>query len=208
LPMMAFISRENAVAAGLTIVPEAVVFGVADHALSNAEGRAVGELGRSHNDALYYVDMPGPALSTAWTVSAASRGGHGISKGIARSILLASSLLLVMLVVAFGMALWAVEGRDERDVLVAVGASPSTMARVAAWRAGGLTLGAMVVAVPLGLASAWMIARAARGGIVMPWLLSGALLVVVPTVIGAGAWASSAIAQRVRPVRMSTLTAD
>lgn len=82
------------------------------------------------------------------------------------------------------------------------------MARVAGWRAGGLTLAAMVVAVPAGLAIAWMFARAATGHVAMPWLVTPLLLLAVPLMIGVGAWALSAIAQRVRPVRMSSLTTD
>ncbi|MDO8390304.1 MAG: hypothetical protein Q7V57_07430 [Actinomycetota bacterium] len=62
--------------------------------------------------------------------------------------------------------------------------------------------------VPAGLGISWTIARAARSEVVVPWALSGALLVAVPLVIGVGAWSCSAIAQRIRPVRMSTLTAD
>ena len=113
-----------------------------------------------------------------------------------------------MLLVSIGMALWAVESRDERDVLVAVGASPATMARIAGWRAGGLTLGAVVIVVPMGLFVAWAIARAAHGAIAIPWLLAALLLFAVPAVVGLGALACSALAQRMRPVRMSTLTAD
>ena len=84
----------------------------------------------------------------------------------------------------------------------------SRAARVAGWRAGGLTLAAMIVAVPAGLATAWMFARAATGQISMPWLMASLLLFAVPLVVGVGAWGSSAVAQRLRPVRMSSLTAD
>ena len=75
-------------------------------------------------------------------------------------------------------------------------------------RAGGLTFAAMVVAVPMGLFVSWMVSRAAKGDIVVPWLLMALLIFAVPAVIGAGGWLGSAVAQRVRPVRMSTLTAD
>lgn len=117
-------------------------------------------------------------------------------------------LTVTLLLVSIGMALWAVESRDERDVLVAVGASPTTLARVAAWRAGGITFGAMLIAVPMGLCVAWAIARAAHGAIAVPWLLAAMLLFAMPAVIGLGALGCSACAQRVRPVRMSTLAAD
>ena len=87
-------------------------------------------------------------------------------------------------------------------------ASPATLARVAGWRAGGLTFGAMVIAVPMGWCVAWTIGRAAHAAIAVPWLLGGLLLFAVPAVIGVGAVACSALAQRVRPVRMSSLTTD
>ena len=45
----------------------------------------------------------------------------------------------------------------------------------------------------------------ARG---IPWLVIGILVVSVPIVAGVVTWGSSVIAQRVRPVRMSTLALD
>ncbi len=50
------------------------------------------------------------------------------------------SLILVLAVVAIGLSLAAAESRDERDVLLAVGASPMTLRRVAATKAWVLTL--------------------------------------------------------------------
>jgi hypothetical protein len=42
----------------------------------------------------------------------------------------------------------------------------------------------------------------------IPWLVIGMLVVSVPFVAGVVTWGSSVIAQRVRPVRMSTLALD
>lgn len=203
-----FISLPAAEALGLTVVPKARLYAIADHELTTDEALAAQRLGDMGSDLYYYSDEGGLSVHTEVQPNWFPDPTRTLSPAETRWIIIGSSFLLVILLVAFGMALWAVEGRDERDVLVAVGASPSSMARVAAWRAGGLTLGAMVLAVPVGLGIAWTIAHAARSEVVVPWLLAGALLLAVPLVIGAGAWACSAIAQRVRPVRMSSLTAD
>ncbi|MEQ1702129.1 MAG: hypothetical protein ABMA25_18615, partial [Ilumatobacteraceae bacterium] len=204
-----FISPAAAESMGLAVVSNAYLFGTTDHSVTLDEARRIGTVrAASAGDALYY-DLEEAAVSTSWDLSQWPYDSSvEISPQQWRVITAGITLLIVTLIVAFGMALWAVEGRDERNVLVAVGASPTTMARVAGWRAGGLTLAAMVVAVPAGLAIAWMFARAATGHVAMPWLVASLLVFAVPLVIGVGAWGSSAIAQRVRPVRMSSLTTD
>lgn len=204
-----FISADAAESMGLAVVRNAYLFGRTDHSVTVDEAAQIATASAASTvDAIYY-DIDEAAVSTFWDLSQWPADNRGeISPQQWRMITAGITLLIVTLIVAFGMALWAVEGRDERDVLVAVGASPATMARVAGWRAGGLTLAAMVVAVPAGLAIAWMFARAATGDVAMPWLVAALLLFAVPLVIGLGAWASSAIAQRVRPVRMSSLTTD
>jgi putative ABC transport system permease protein len=204
-----FVSSAAAESMGLTVVRDAYLLGRTDHSITLDEaGKIDTASAASTVDALYY-DIVEAAVSTSWELSQwPDSGSVKISPQQWRVITAGITLLIVTLIVAFGMALWAVEGRDERDVLVAVGASPSTMAKVAGWRAGGLTLAAMVVAVPAGLAVAWMFARAATGHISMPWMVALLLTFAVPFVVGVGAWGSSAIAQRVRPVRMSSLTTD
>jgi hypothetical protein len=203
------IGESAAAADGWVVVPGAVEFGVAEQSLTVEEAQALSDLSVSNDEGLAYNDMAEEGRYTSWSLaSVANAGSSRLTPAQARAMVLGASLLVVILLVSIGMALWAVEGRDERDVLVAVGASPSTMARVAGWRAGGLTFCAMVIAVPMGALVSWALARAANGNIVVPWLLSSLLVVAVPAFIGVGAWACSAVAQRVRPVRMSTLTAD
>ncbi|MEJ7561068.1 MAG: hypothetical protein WKF45_00910 [Ilumatobacteraceae bacterium] len=60
----------------------------------------------------------------------------------------AVATLLVLIVVAIGLSLAATESRDERDVLVAVGARPVTMSRMAGVKAVVLTMTGGVLAVP------------------------------------------------------------
>lgn len=208
----AVISRKHAEAAGMMLVENAQWFGLADHGLTYNEAQAVlraGQWGTVDTEEPYYVDAADSWVQVNVAPTAvANEPLNRLEPMIARSIVLGSSLIFVILVVAMGMALWAVEGRDERDILVAVGATPGTLARVAAWRAGGLTAAAMVLAVPAGWGSAWLISDAAGGHISVPWLLCAALLVPLPLVIGLGAWGFSLIAQRIRPIHASGLAAD
>ena len=205
-PVVAVAAAE---AMGLTVVEGARWYGIADHDLTAQEARAVQQLTVDEQDGFYYSDGSDTLTQTSVEVNRfPDSTQRTLSPAQTRWVMIGSSLLLVTLLVAFGMALWAVEGRDERDILVAVGASPATLARVAAWRAGGLTLAAMVLAVPAGIGIAWMISAAAGGDISVPWMLAAALLLPVPLVIWVGAWGCSAVAQRIRPVRMSSLTVD
>ena len=205
----ALLDPQHAEGNGWAVVPNAVEFGVAANDLSVNNARKVWELTDAvFDERLVYFGGESSGVQTSWSVANHVDERFRLTPTQGRLILLGVSLLLVMLLISIGMALWAVESRDERDVLVAIGASPATMVRIAGWRAGGLTLGAMLIAVPMGLVVSWAVAQAARGSVVTPWLLAGLLLSVVPVVIGVGAFACSALAQRLRPVRMSTLSLD
>ena len=106
------------------------------------------------------------------------------------------------------MALWAAEGKDERDALVSIGASPSVLARVVGIKAWLLAFVGGVIAVPLGYGTLRLAVAAAAEQTTFPWLVALGIVVVVPLLIGVIATLGSAIAQRVRPVRMSTLATD
>jgi hypothetical protein len=124
-----------------------------------------------------------------------------------------AALLFTLLVVAVGLTLSAAESRDERDVLVAVGAKPATLRRVAGQKAAMMALAGTALSVPTGLVPVIMVLRPLRQApgelpLDIPWLVIGMLVVSVPIVAGVVTWGSSVIAQRVRPVRMSTLALD
>lgn len=122
-----------------------------------------------------------------------------------------ASLVLVLAVVAIGLSLAAAESRDERDVLLAVGASPSTLRRVAATKAWVLTLGAAVVAVPVGYVTVFVIIQAIGANDVtapFPFAMAAALILIVPMVAWLATLATSTIAQKARPVTATTITAD
>ncbi len=121
----------------------------------------------------------------------------------------AVATLLVLIVVAIGLSLAATESRDERDVLVAVGAKPVTMSRMAGVKAVVLTMTGGVLAVPTGLIPAWAVMREVTTmTFSVPWVQLAVLLLALPLVVGVAAWLTSTIAQRVRPVTMSNLAVD
>ncbi len=125
-----------------------------------------------------------------------------------QGIVLGIVLALTLVVVAIGLALAATESRDERDVLVAVGARPRTMRSMAGSKAVVMTLTGVALAIPTGLIPAYAVTSAVDDPFQVPWLALAALLVVVPLVAGASAWAASTIAQRFRPVRTSNFAFD
>ncbi len=158
----------------------------------------------------YYRDLPLPGRgeeNSPWRVVFEWPDG-GTSGRAVQGVLLAVAFVLTLLVVAIGLALAAAEGANERDVLVAVGSRPGTMRSVAASQAIMLTLTGVLLAVPFGLLPIFAVMRAVGEPLRTPWLVIGALLVAVPVLAGGAAWSVSAIAQRVRPVRLSTLAFD
>ena len=68
-----------------------------------------------------------------------------------QGIVIGIVLALILLVVAIGLALAATESRDERDVLVAVGARPRTIRSLAGSKALIITLTGVALAIPTGL---------------------------------------------------------
>lgn len=123
--------------------------------------------------------------------------------------------LLTLVVVAIGLSLSAIESRDERDVLSAIGAPPRVLRSVAARKALLMSAAGSLVAVPAGLVPVFVVLLAGENSgrvisdvITIPWLTLGALVIGVPLVAAASTTVASAIAQRVRPTTMSTLRAD
>ena len=121
------------------------------------------------------------------------------STTLVQAAIVGATLLLVLLVVAIGLSLAAVESRDERNTLIAVGASPSTLRRRSATTATVLAATGGVLAVPTGLLPVWVVSRVNDDTAAVPWLSIVAIVVVVPLLVGAVALVGSAIIQRVRP---------
>lgn len=120
-------------------------------------------------------------------------------------------LLLTLLITAIGLSLMAAEGRDERDVLVSIGAPPRTLGSLAGQRAFLLSAFGVALAVPTGLIPTWIIWNASTDEfgppLAMPWVTL-ALLAAVPLVAYVVARSASAVARLVRPLRMSTFAFD
>ncbi|MCU1368670.1 MAG: hypothetical protein JWL72_4792 [Ilumatobacteraceae bacterium] len=127
---------------------------------------------------------------------------EGSNSGLYRVGVSVGALFLVLLVISFGLALWAAEGRDEQQMLRSVGASPRALAEFTTWRALILTSTGMVMAVPLGYGAAWLIATTSirSSDAPFPWIVAGALLVGVPIVVSGISLTASSIAHR-RPPR-------
>jgi hypothetical protein len=132
-----------------------------------------------------------------------------LSRDVVRWILLAAVLALVGLVVTIGLALWAAEGKVERDQLVAVGAGPRSLAGMAGVRAWVLATSGGVIAVPLGMSMLWVVVRAAdTDRTPFPTLVAFMIALGLPLLVAGGAFVASAFAQRVRPVTGATMSLD
>ncbi|MFT3851149.1 MAG: hypothetical protein QM733_00150 [Ilumatobacteraceae bacterium] len=98
------------------------------------------------------------------------------------------------------------------DTTVVVAAALAfTAAIVAATKAVLLALVGGLLAVPAGFVPIAAVVAERRGEsahVVFPWAVAFGCVAVVPLLVGAGALAASAVTQRLRPVRMSTLATD
>jgi hypothetical protein len=155
-----------------------------------------------------YRAMPLPDVTKARISYIYDDPGVRISRPALQGIVVGGALGVTLLVVAIGLALAAAESRDERDILVAVGARPRTMRSMAGVKAVVLTTTGVALGVPAGLIPSLAEARSIQSEIHAPWLGVAGLVIVVPAVAGGMAWAASSLAQRLRPVRMSTLAVD
>ncbi|MEY4607041.1 MAG: hypothetical protein RLY45_1801, partial [Actinomycetota bacterium] len=106
--------------------------------------------------------------------------------------------LLTLIIVAIGLALSAIESRDERDVLAAVGAPPRVVRSIASRKAFLLSFTGALIAVPAGLLPVLVVLVATDRSnlplsqlVDIPWLTVTALVVGVPLVASAGAAATS-----------------
>jgi putative ABC transport system permease protein len=138
---------------------------------------------------------------------------RGISADTVRQIILAIVVLVALIILAMSLALSSAETRDERDVLVSLGAKPRTMRGVAAWKAATLSFTGAALAIPTGFIPVAVVYYAAvrtheTAHLAFPWSTAFALLIVAPLIGALVAGIGSAIAQRVRPTHMSTFATD
>ena len=205
------ITPATAAALGLSVGSSETLFVAPDgltaeqrRALEDISGQAVLRVGPGS------AFLPPAELSASgYAVNLGSAPPHETSRTLIDTVIVGGALLFILAVVAVGLALSAAESRDERDVLLAVGAPPRSMRRVAAQKAVLLTAAGGVLDVPTGfLPVAVVLAQVTNEPIRFPWLVAAGCVAAVPILVGAITLAGSALAQRVRPVRMSTLAAD
>lgn len=126
----------------------------------------------------------------------------------------AAALLFTLLVVAIGLGLSAAENRDERDVLIAIGARPRTMRRTSAQKTGYLTLAGALLAIPTGLLPIAIVLRSlGTTGTPPPpfapdWTTIALVAFAMPLAAATITWIGAAIIQRAHPLHMSNLHSD
>ena len=139
-----------------------------------------------------------PPQAEPWTAAFADPDHD--SDVAAAAVIAAAVLVFTLLVVAATLALSAAESRDERSMLQAIGVPPRVDRASRACEAALLPLLAMVVAIPLGVACAFvvLVALPDTGGVLVdptvPWPVVGALLVGVPVVSGVVTRVAAALA--------------
>ncbi|MEJ7800114.1 MAG: ABC transporter permease [Ilumatobacter sp.] len=186
-------------------------------ALTVAQRDALSELQQSQYGQVDAFVEPGdpprvtdqPVVDEEWSViydEPRWRAGNASDLWIARLVILGAVVLLSLLVVSIGLALAAAEGRDERNVLAVVGATPASMRRQASARASVLALSGIALGIPTGFLPAWVLYSVLNADssisvepLRFPWLVVGSLLVIVPLLVAGVAWTGSGIGQRLRP---------
>ena len=156
----------------------------------------------------WYEAAPADLTGFAANAEYPSSSTPVLDRSQVRWLLVAGLLLLVTLIVSIGLSLWAAEGRVERDQLVAVGAPPAALARLAGARAWVIAATGGVIAVPLGWVTLWTILDAAGKQSPFPTITALMVVLVIPVVVAIGATATSRLAQAVRPVTATTMSVD
>jgi putative ABC transport system permease protein len=127
-----------------------------------------------------------------------------------QGLLATGALLFTIFFVALSLALAAAETRDERDALTVVGAGTKVLRRTSARKALLVTVLGALLGLPVGLVPVLVLSRVLPDPMpfVMPWTVAGLLVVAVPVAAAAITSVASAVAMRVRPVRVSTMAFD
>jgi putative ABC transport system permease protein len=129
----------------------------------------------------------------------------GLSAALIRLLVLTGVFILMLAVVAVGLALAGKDSEDERQVLAAIGAAPRTLRRVGALR-GALLVGvAVVLAIPAGVLPMWSIKQASgdsqSAGFAVDWPTLAFLVLVVPVATGLVVWFAGRLRDLVKPTR-------
>lgn len=199
-----FITPAKAKSLGLTVVDAGVII------------RTPKPLDRSENASIQVISQSsfnGPPTSPVTNIAWAGPGGDRVSTATVRTIVSGVVVLIALIVLGMSLALSAAETRDERDVLVSLGARPATMRSVSAWKAGLLAAAGAFVAIPTGFVPVAVVFMAIvkpgeAAHISFPLMTVVELFLLAPLVAAGVAYVGSTVAQAVRPTRMSTFATD
>jgi putative ABC transport system permease protein len=183
------------------------LIGVAPSKLTDAQRQQIANTSFADQYASWFTDVV-PTEQAMVNVEFQPSSRIHITRTDARWLVILALLLLVTIIVSVGLALWAAEGKVERDQLVAVGAPPSALARMAGARAWIISTTGGLIAVPLGWVMLWTILRAADKSSPFPTLTAVMVSVAIPLVVAGGAIVASRVAQAARPVTGATLSLD
>ena len=202
-----FVTRERARAIGLQPVAGPTIIRAAQP-LTGDQRTAVQDTIQECADLVLDAAEPNaPMLSTNLSLFYPT---VGLNPRLLEALLTSAAFLLSLFVVAVSLALAAAETRDERDVLIIVGAPPPTMRRTSGHKALLLTLLGSALAVPVGFLPVSVFTAASTNGLplVFPWRVVLLLVLAVPILAAAATTAFSGLVLRLRPVRASTMAFD
>jgi len=176
--------------------------------LSDADRGALQDISGDYRDLALEGHDPGDqAVSLDFNVLYPT---ETLNPRLVEALLTAAALVLSLFVVAVSLALAAAETRDERDVLVVIGAPPATMRHTSGRKALLLTLLGASLAVPVGFLPVSVFTAASENDLplIFPWRIVLLLVAAVPIVAALATTAFTGLAQRLRPVRISTMAFD
>lgn len=147
------------------------------------------------------IDVGRSAAGTTYVDVQLPTRDDSVSRALVRAAILAGSLVLILAVVAVGLALAARDSEDERQVLAATGAPPRVLRQIATRRAVLLVATAIAIAVPAGLLPAGAIVAAAADGNNETFRLDPWSLVFVVAVLPLAVGVVTAAGGRLRDAR-------
>lgn len=204
------ISVERAAGQQLSTAHPAVAF-VSDRPLTARQRSVLNDLASYRQASLLRLaSSPPPAGAVGGSTLQVLFAAQEVSRLVIYAMFDGLALLFTSFVILVGLALAAAETREEVEVLIAVGASPSLLRRLAAAKAALLAGAGVALAVPTGLLPVWVVRNASNGSsrFLVPWASLGLLVVVLPAAVALLAMAGSAVAARFRPITAGAISAD
>ncbi len=209
LPFVRVIDPEVAAERGLRTTQHMLI-GVTPQPLTTGQREELTVVSFAQSDGFYFLtgepQVEGPmGFGVSWE---SPYEAPIVTRAAARWIVIGALLALVMFIVGIGLALWAAEGRVERDQLVAIGAEPRSLAGMAGIRAWVLAVTGAAMAVPLGMVTLRVVLLAVSSTSPFPTVTAVMLVVVLPLVVAVVSYGGSRVAQRLRPADGGAMSLD